>query len=585
MSRRTRRIATLLATLTAVAAAMSLAATSASAIVIPYTFKNWAVWGSLTPKKLGEPVVLPKGSTFNGVSELTSTSTELSGTVTGTIVVPPFESTVKLVGLVPTTVGVTFTQVGQAEGTITKASPADCVGSRFGGSCVTLSVDTRANIGITETGLLGIDVPTECVTSEPVTFLLSTTLPLSQLLDAGPSFTGTTTIPSITCGGLSGIAVGALLTGLMSGPENPYALHLGPNEPAPPTVVTQEATSVSQISADLHATVNPNDEPESECRFEYGTSLSYGASVPCARQPASAFTVYAPVTGLSESTPYHFRIVATNTLGTSYGADQTFTTLGGSPEYGQCVAQKDGGYSDGSCQVIATKKGVPDHKGSHEWRPGPSSTCVARKKGEYTSSGCTVKSAKAHKGTYEKAPGPGYTSSSGAVTLQITGVERTLTCAASTGVGEITGLSTGAERITLTGCEMSGKKCTSEGPNSTPSGTAGAITTNLLRTRLLGPVEGNVWTELASSEHEPYAAEFSCEGTLFRLKGSLGGLQAGDVNASSLASTTAFALEEGEQALSSEISEPGGKSWVGPEPSSEVTVDSNTSAADIEIRT
>ena len=564
---------------------MSLAATSASAVVLPYTFTNWAVWGSLTPKKIDEPVVLPKGSTFNGVSELTSTPTELSGTVTGTILVPPFESTIKLVGLLPTTVGVTFTQVGQAAGTIAKASPAACAGSRFGGSCVTLSVNTKANVGITETGLLGIDVPTECVTSEPVTFLLSATLPLSQLLDAGPSFTGTTTIPSIKCGGLSGVAVGTLLTGLMSGPENPYVLHLGPNEPAPPTVVTQPASSVSQVSADLHATVNPNDEPESECRFEYGTSLSYGTSVPCARQPASAFTVYAPVTGLSETTEYHFRIVATNTLGTSYGADETFTTLGGSPEYGQCVAQKDGNYTDGNCQTIATKKGVPDHKGSHEWVPGPSSRCVAKKQGEYTDSSCTTKSAKAHKGSYETAPGPGYTSSSGAVTLQVTGAERTVTCAASTGVGEITGLSTGTERITLTGCESSGRICTSEGPNATPSGTAGVVTSNLLHTRLLGPSEGNVWTEFVSSQHEPYAAEFNCEGTLFRLKGPLAGLQSGDVNTSSLTSTTSFASEEGEQALSTEISETGGNSWTKPEPSSEVTVDSNASAGAIEIRT
>jgi hypothetical protein len=583
MSRKMRRMAVALIVLSTTVAA-SVAVASASAVVIPYTFKNWAVWGSLTPKKLGEPVVLPKGSTFNGTSELTSTPTEFSGTVTGTIAVPPFQSTVKLVGLVPTTVGVTFTQVGPAQGTITNAPASDCVGSRFGGSCVDLSVDTKANIGITETGLLGIDVPTECVTAEPVTFQLSAALPLSELVDAGPSFAGTTTIPNISCGGLSGLVVGTLLSTLMSGPENPYVLHLGPNEPAPPTVVTQQATAVSQISADLHATVNPNGEPESECRFEYGTSTSYGTSVPCARQAESAFSVYTPVTGLEEGKTYHVRIVAKNPLGTSYGADQTFTTLAGSPEYGQCVAQKGGNYSDSGCQLVAEKKGQPDHKGAYEWLPGPSATCAAQKKGQYTDSSCTLKSAKAHKGTYEKQPGPGYTSSSGTVTLQIPALERTVNCQASTGAGEITGTSTGSERVTLSGCELAGKKCTSEGADSTPSGTPGVIASNLLHTRLLGPVAGVVWTELVSAQHEPYAAEFNCEGTLFRLKGSLSGLQSGDFNTESLTSTTTFAVEEGEQALSSEVSETAGKSWSEAEPTNVVGVQSNASAAGIEIR-
>jgi hypothetical protein len=563
---------------------MSVLATQASAITLPYAFNNWAVWGYLTPKKLNEPVVLPKGSTFNGVSELTSTPTELFGTVKGNIYVPPFNTSLKLAGVVPTTVGVTFTEVGESEGTLTEAPATDCTSTRFGGQCMNLHVTSKADIGITETGLLGIDVPTKCETSEPVVFSLDTTLPLSQLLDAGPSFTGTTTIPSIKCGGLSGVALGVLLTGLMSGPENPYELNLGPHEPAPPTIVTGEASSVSQISAELHATVEPNGEPESECYFEYGTSTSYGTSVPCARQYQKGFAVYAPVAGLSEGTPYHFRIVASNPLGTSYGADQTFTTLNGSPEYGQCVAQKDGSYSEGSCRTVAEKKGVPDHKGSYEWVPGPASTCVSKKKGDYTDSSCTTKSAKAHKGSYEKAPGPGDTSSTETVTLQVLGLERTVVCASSNATGEVTGLSTGTQRITLTGCEASAKKCTSEGPNSTASGKTGVIITNLLDTRLLGPVGGQVWTELSSAEHEPYSAEFNCEGLLFRTKGSLAGIQSGNIDMSSLTSTTTFALEEGEQAIATETSENAGKSWSSPTASNLITTTTNTAAAATEIR-
>ncbi len=573
---------TSLAAIAAALGAFSLAPAPASALTVQYKFTNWAVWGSLTPKKLNEPITLPPGSTFNGLGDLTTTQTEISGTVEGNIVVPPFNAPLKVYG-VPTSVGATFTQVGPTAGTITQAPPADCMGSHFGGPCVTLSVNSKDEVGVTALGILGIDIPTHCEITEPVTLALKDTLPLAQLLDEGSRFTGSTNIPPINCG-LSGLLLSPVLTLLMSGPENSYSLHIGPEEPTAPTVATEPASSVSQISADLHATVDPKGEAETGCELEYGESTSYGASVPCAWAPGSGFSVHAPVTGLDESTTYHYRVVASNALGTSYGADQSFTTLSGAPEYGQCVAQKHGNYADPNCQDVAEKKGVPDHRGGYEWVPGPARTCVAEKKGEYTDSGCTTKSAKPHKGTYEKAPGPGYTSSSGPATLQVPGLERTVVCSASTGAGEVTGLSTATDRVTFTGCESAGKKCTSEGPNGTPSGKAGVIVTNLLDARLLGPVSDQVWTEFASAEHRPYTAEFGCEGSLLRTSGSVAGVQAGDVGVLSLTSTTTFAAEEGEQALLSALSSNGGKSWSEPELSSLVTLASNSSAAPTEIK-
>jgi sugar lactone lactonase YvrE len=65
--------------------------------------------------------------------------------------------------------------------------------------------------------------------------------------------------------------------------------------------------------------------------FEYGLSTAYGQRAPAgAEGPAgSSFTprVFAQaITGLQPGTEYHFRLVATNSVGTTDGADATFTT-------------------------------------------------------------------------------------------------------------------------------------------------------------------------------------------------------------------------------------------------------------------
>ncbi len=96
-----------------------------------------------------------------------------------------------------------------------------------------------------------------------------------------------------------------------------------------PTVATGGASSLTQSSATLNATVNPNGEAVSYCGLEYGTSTSYTSSVPCTPSPgsgASPVAVSASVAGLGADTTYHFRIVAANATDLSEGADQTFTT-------------------------------------------------------------------------------------------------------------------------------------------------------------------------------------------------------------------------------------------------------------------
>jgi hypothetical protein len=587
---KTRRVATLVAVLVALTAIAGATASAAGAFSL--VFNNWAVYGSLTPKKLNEPVVLPKGSTFNGSAEVTKlSSTEIEGTLSGKLFVPPFKATVKLVGTVPTTVGVTIKEEGTTEGTISTAPDAACSFSRFTGICVALSVTSHARIGITAAGILGIEVPTGCETEKAVTLTLNKDERLSELSET--HVTGTTTIPPIKCEGLQGIVLGVLLTELMSGPGNPYALSLSPNEPTAPLILNQHSFTVSQISAKLRAEVEPRGEPVTSCHFEYGTTNKYGTTVPCTLvKGAAGFSETAQLAGLAENTTYHWRTVATNSVGTSMGEDQEFTTLGaaGSPEYGVCSPQKKGEYENSSCG----NKSAKPHKGVFEWKPGPAPSCVPQKKGNYTDAGCTTKSAKPKKGTFEKAPGPAFTSSGGAATISATELGgsggTTITCTASSGAGEVTGVKSGVERITFSGCESAGKQCTSEGANSTPSGTPGVIVTNLLAMRPLGPIAplNSVWTELSSAQHQPYLLEANCEGRLLRTKGSVSGVQEGNVSESSATSTTKFLAEsvipEGEQALLSELSENGGSSWAGPAAASLVTTVTNTAASTTEVR-
>jgi hypothetical protein len=100
--------------------------------------------------------------------------------------------------------------------------------------------------------------------------------------------------------------------------------------PGPPGVVTEPASSLTELSASmsgiLNATVNPDAETVTGCHFEYGPTSSYGTSVECSELPGSGespVAVSAPVTDLHANQTYHFRVVATNALGTSYGNDQT----------------------------------------------------------------------------------------------------------------------------------------------------------------------------------------------------------------------------------------------------------------------
>jgi hypothetical protein len=96
----------------------------------------------------------------------------------------------------------------------------------------------------------------------------------------------------------------------------------------PPSVETNPATYVSKTEATLHGAVNPRGT-ETKYYFEYGKTISYGMKTAEASAGSGASYVYEgkSIAGLEKGTTYHFRIVATNAKGTSYGSDQSFTTV------------------------------------------------------------------------------------------------------------------------------------------------------------------------------------------------------------------------------------------------------------------
>jgi hypothetical protein len=93
-----------------------------------------------------------------------------------------------------------------------------------------------------------------------------------------------------------------------------------------PGAATGVASSVGTTSATFNGTAV--SEVLGHAYFQYGTSTAYGASTAVQGVAAglAMSPVSAPVSGLTPGATYHFRLVAENAAGVTYGADQSFTT-------------------------------------------------------------------------------------------------------------------------------------------------------------------------------------------------------------------------------------------------------------------
>ncbi len=94
-----------------------------------------------------------------------------------------------------------------------------------------------------------------------------------------------------------------------------------------PKIDAEYATSVTGDSAIVNAQIDPA-AADTTYHFEYGTSTSYGNSTPAVDIGSGKIDV--PVSqhlqSLTAGTSFHYRVVATNSFGTTDGPDHTFTT-------------------------------------------------------------------------------------------------------------------------------------------------------------------------------------------------------------------------------------------------------------------
>lgn len=120
--------------------------------------------------------------------------------------------------------------------------------------------------------------------------------------------------------GLVGLALGA--AGLTSQVTPGFAAA----DQVPPVVLTGQAGGVAQNTATLGATID-TEGSETVYEFDFGADTSYGTRIfgDAGSEPGEQ-TFSSALQGLAPGTTYHYRIVATNAAGTTYGADQTFTT-------------------------------------------------------------------------------------------------------------------------------------------------------------------------------------------------------------------------------------------------------------------
>jgi hypothetical protein len=107
----------------------------------------------------------------------------------------------------------------------------------------------------------------------------------------------------------------------------PSTLPTATYTPLPPQAITGPGQPTDATSLSVTGQVNPNGL-STTVSFQYGTTTAYGLTTTA--QSAGSLVALSPVSrtlsGLVSGTVYHFRTVAVNAAGTTYGSDRTATT-------------------------------------------------------------------------------------------------------------------------------------------------------------------------------------------------------------------------------------------------------------------
>ncbi len=118
-----------------------------------------------------------------------------------------------------------------------------------------------------------------------------------------------------------------------------------------PIVSTGSASEITTRGAKLSGKVNPTGLATTY-QFEYGTTTAYGASAPVPGKGIGAGIeeqdASETIGGLKLGTIYHYRLAATNSEGTTFGKDKTFTTVAS----GKPVATTGGDSEVGASKAV-----------------------------------------------------------------------------------------------------------------------------------------------------------------------------------------------------------------------------------------
>lgn len=95
---------------------------------------------------------------------------------------------------------------------------------------------------------------------------------------------------------------------------------------ASPVVTTNPAIGIEETNATIRGTLTSDNGESCSVWFEYGLTTGYGSITSITSGKVTGNTFNSNISGLTPATVYHYRTVANNTNGTSYGSDKMFST-------------------------------------------------------------------------------------------------------------------------------------------------------------------------------------------------------------------------------------------------------------------